>query len=294
MSRSKVLEELKIKLAPYVRSAIIGKQNRLGHGAVLEEKLGENQYKINNEIIVINDISEKDFYEIAAFVTKILKQEIGGANKTTEKLDGLIAEVLHILKFNSVSLEHNLKNVIEADVLNDPEFQSAADAFNRLNEKENIAQELNGSENAATREIAKKGEYGEFKNRASIGIVKLYNDDLSSQAQDSLKTEIQQSLDSAENVQLKIKEDASKYLKANMETRNQVAARCKQLRSITKSSDKGSAEYENAVAELWQIAETHKELFENESRYSKAVSEISDLKKIQEKVMQKSANEKEL
>lgn len=290
MSYSRVLEELKIKLSPYIRAAIIGKQNRLGHGAPLEEKLSDNQYKINGETITLNDINEKDFYEIAAFVSKIIKQEIGGANKTNETLDSLIAEVLHVLKFNSISLEHNLKNIIEADILNDPDFKLASDAFFRLNEKENISKLLKSSDNSATQEIAKKGEYGELKNRCNSAAHKLDSNELFSQD----ISEFNQNISKTEEIQGTIKNEAATYLKENMQLRNNIAARCKELRNITKNNEKGSAEYENAIAELRQITEQNRELFDNESKYAKAVEELSSLRKLKEKVMQKSATEREM
>jgi len=293
MAHSKVLEQLKVKMAPYIRCCIVGEQNRLGHGALFEQKVDDNTFIIGGKQVVLDAQEEKDFFKIAAFVEKILRSEIGGANKTTETLDTLVAEVLHALKFNSLSVEDNLHNVIEGEILKDPDFAEAADAFLRLEEQGSLSNTFSGSEIDGFGEVISYGEYGEIKNQISADerLLNSINSNLSEQEKNKLKENIKNNRERAIEIQTRFKQEAKKVLDANAELLKSLKSRCSELMQIAKANEKGSEAYESAVAEMRQIAEEYKQLFASDRKYKKALEELRTLKKAQNEEMLETSQE---
>ncbi len=293
MAHSKVLEQLKIKIAPYIRCCIVGEQNRLGRGALFEQKIDDSTYVLGGKQVKLEAQEEKDFFKIAAFVEKILRSEIGGANKTTDTLDTLAAEVLHALKFNSLSVEDNLHNVIEGEILRDPDFAEAAEAFFRLEEQSSLSNALSGSEIDGVKEVASYGEYGEIKNQieADERLLNSINSNLSEQEKNKLKEQIKSSREKAIEIQTNFKQEAKKVLDTNAELLKSLKSRCGELMQIAKANEKGSEAYESAVAEMRQITEEYKELFASDRKYKKALEELRTLKKAQNEEMLETSQE---
>ena len=280
MAYSKVLEELRIKLAPYIRNAIIGDQNRIGRGALYERKVDDNTYVLGGKEITLENQNDKDFFEVVAFVEKFLKSEIGGANKSNENLDRLIGEILHTLKFNSTSVEGNLKNVIENEIMTDPSFESAADAFFRLEEKVNLAGTLQTSDIDGMSNIASYGEYGQLRNQIYADEYKLRSDaSLSQEQKNELSEKIKQNYQKAIAMQNLFKQESKQILDKDPALVEEVKRKCSELMQIARANEKGSEAYENAVLQMRQIAEEYKDIIGADKKYKKAIEEIRKLRK---------------
>lgn len=279
MAYSKLLEEFKIQNAPYIRCAIVGDQGRLGKGAFYESKLGTDSYVLGGNVQHLSEQNDKDFFETAAFVEKILKMEVGGSQKPIKTFDTLIAEVLHALRFDSLSVEDNFNDVLEGEILRDREFAAAATAFRRLLDQGSFSDVLLYTEVDGFTEIVRNGLYGELRNQifADERTLNSVNSKLSRQEQADLRAEIASNRNLAIDMQRMLKEEAEEVLKARAEHLKTIKARIAKLLDIANKSDYGTQAYERAVAEIRQIMAENKELLANDKKYSRAQKELEEL-----------------
>lgn len=283
MAKSNTLEELRIKLAPYFRSTIIGEQNRVGHGAFYGGKLSEleDTYVLNGKTTTITADIEKDFFKVTSFVEKFLKKEIGGANKTDYTLDSLIGEILHILKYNEISSENNSKYISQNDILNDAEFSQTQQAFLRIEKRGELSQTMRNSSVEGLSDVVRDGRFGELKNDILSTEADIYSVQgrFSSQEIAKKETEVQIKREEAIFIQEQKKEEASQILRKDPQKVKMLKERCSALRKITRENEKGCEAYENAIAEIRQIIENNKEIFDNDKKINKAIQEIKELNK---------------
>ena len=284
MAKSELLEKLKNNFAPYVRNAIIGYGNRIGNDAFYEGGVsGEsNTYILNGEKVTVIAENDKNFFKVVDFVQNILKEEIGRSNKSDLKLDELIGEILHVLKYNSCSSERNLNNVPEHEILTHPDFQEAKDAFEQV--EENL-KELNESQIDGFEEVIENGEYGCLKNKIKSLENKLTNpnSNLSNLEKNAIRNEISNLKQKAMEMLNKFKQDANNVLNSDPENVKAVKARVKELLQIVKDSPKGSPEYENAMAEAKKIKAENKEIFASDRKIKKVNEELRELRQSMQK-----------
>lgn len=279
MAKSELLENLKIDVAPYVRNAIIGYGNRIGKESFYGDRVNgsENTYILDGRQVTVTDENDKNFLILVAFVQKMLKKEIGGSNKTDAKLDELIGEILHAIKYNSCSSERNLRNLPESEILNDTGFQAARQAFSEM---EGNFERLKESQVEGMSDVAKNGEYGTIKNRILSLESELSNPAKTSEEKSSMKAEIEVLKKKAVEILNKLKNEANAVLSENPEKVKEVKARIKELLKIARESPAGSKEYIDAIEESKRIKQENSEIFKADKKLKDAIEELKEINKM--------------
>lgn len=281
-----VLDKLKIGIAPYLRNTIIGHGNRLGRGSLFEGKsdTAENTYKIGGKVQTLNSQNNQDYFKIAAFVEKILKRELGGANKTNQGWDNFISEILHVLKYDSFSNSAQFRNILEIQIKQEIGFNEAKDALTRLESQGEISKVLDYSEVDGLEEVVEHGDFGKLKNEIIVKESEIYGSH--SNIGETEKLEIEEELKEKKQqgiaMQEEFKKRAKDYLNAHAEELKQTKQRCKELSEVMRNNPENSDAYKAAVEELRKISIEKKDLFDKERDYKRAVEEIRDLKKTHE------------
>lgn len=282
MAKSELLDNLKIDIAPYVRNAIVGYGNRIGNDAFYGGKVFdmESTYVLDGKKVTVTSENDQNFFKVVAFVEKMLKIEIGRANKSDQKLDELIGEILHALKYNSYSTERNMNNVSENEILTDRDFQEAQEAFKRLDN--DLSNSLNESNIDGFSNVVIDGKYGSLKNKMNTLRGKLINPNAnySQSEKEDIIAEFESIKQEAIDVQTTIKQDAKSILDSDPEKVKALKEKSKDLVQTAKNNPKGSAEYNEAIAESRILKEENKEIFESDRRVKNSNEELRELRNL--------------
>lgn len=281
MAKSDLLKDIEINIAPYIRSAIAGNSNRLGQGSFYCGRVNENTFKLGNQEIVVDSQKDKDFFNLVWFVAKYVYKEIGKANKSDKTLDALISEVVHTLKYKTMSIENTMKNVFEREILSDPNFSNVVQSLQNIESSGPINESMSSSQIEGLASVLRDGEYASLKNEIQY-LESEYNKDPSKYSSDEankLKNDIKSKRDKAIAIQQKIKQEMKVVIDANREKLKALRDKQKELAAIMKNNDVNSDVYKSAKQEAAKIALENRELFASESKYNKAVKEIREISK---------------
>ena len=282
MSNSRLLDEIRIHIAPYIRSGIVGYQNRLGNGSFYQSRVSENTFVLNGKEITVEAENEKNYLIIAAFVEKFMKREIGRTNKKDETLDSLIAEIVYVLKYNEMSTEYIAQNIFENEILNDPNFKEAQQAFNRLESQGALGESLQGSSVEGFDGVVGDGRYGEIINEIKDLEAKLASqrNNMSPEEVANVESQINQKKEEAATIKRKERRQAKEFLSANQQKETEIKSKIGELVKTMKTTQKGSSEYIAAKTELEQISKENSQLIETRRAYNSATLALREVRKM--------------
>lgn len=282
MSSSKLLDEIRIHIAPYIRSGIVGYQNRLGNGSFYQSRVNENTYILNGKETVIESENEKNYLIIAAFAEKFMKREIGRTNKKDDTLDSLIAEIIYVLKYNEMSTEYIAQNIFENEILNDPSFKEAQQAFQNLEAQGSLSESLQGSSIEGFDSVVGNGRYGEIISEIKDLEAKLASqrNNMSPEEIANVESQIKQKKEEAETIKRRERKQAKEYLSENQQKEIEIKAKISDLVSTMKNTQKGSPEYVAAKTELEQISKENSQLIETRRIYNSATLALREVRRM--------------
>ena len=161
--KSKLMEEIVLAFATYVREFIKGNDNAVGHNSYFHKKTGWNSYIIDGKNVDVYELNEKDFLDVVDITKRFVLKEKGPIKLDPRDLDLYIAEMLFMLRFDSFSIDNLMSFVTESSVRLDPAYEEASEAMKRLYDQGPINEYLTKSEIPNFSTVILKGKYESLK-----------------------------------------------------------------------------------------------------------------------------------